>query len=279
MNSPLVSIIIATKNEEGNIENCLKSILCQTYPRDKIEIIVVDNNSADNTKKISQKYADKIFNKGPERSAQRNFGAKQAKGEYYLYLDADMILSQDVIAECVKKFKKWDLKTGNSKLAALYIPEIVTGNNFWSKVRRFERNFYNATVIDCVRFVKMKNFLAVGGFDETMSGPEDWDFDKKIRNLAKADIIKSIIYHNEGKFNLGKYLRKKKYYAKNFDIYINKWGGNDADVKKQFGLWYRYCGVFIEDEKWKKLLAHPILTIGTYFLRGLVGMQYLIKKK
>ena len=125
----------------------------------------------------------------------------------------------------------------------------------------------------------MKSFLAVGGFDETMSGPEDWDFDKKIRNLAKADIIKSIIYHNEGKFNLGKYLRKKKYYAKNFDIYINKWGGNDADVKKQFGLWYRYCGVFIEDEKWKKLLAHPILTIGTYFLRGLVGMQYLIKKK
>jgi len=45
MNFPLVSIIITTKNEERNIANCLKSILQQTYPSDKIEIIVVDNNS------------------------------------------------------------------------------------------------------------------------------------------------------------------------------------------------------------------------------------------
>ncbi|MDP2947712.1 MAG: glycosyltransferase [Nanoarchaeota archaeon] len=43
--APLVSVIITTKNEEKNIENCLKSILHQIYPRDKIEIIVVDKDS------------------------------------------------------------------------------------------------------------------------------------------------------------------------------------------------------------------------------------------
>ena len=108
--SPLVSVVITTKNEEKNIENCLKSILKQTYPRDKIEIIVVDNNSTDRTKEIARRYTDKVYNKGPERSAQRNFGAKQAKGEYYLYLDADMILSPNVISECVEKFGNWKLE-------------------------------------------------------------------------------------------------------------------------------------------------------------------------
>ena len=207
---PLVSVVVTTKNEEKNIENCLKSILRQTYPCDKIEIIVVDNNSTDRTKEIARKYADRVYNKGPERSAQRNYGAKQAKGEYYLYLDADMILSPKVIQESVERLEK------DNKLVALYIPEIVMGNSFWCKVRRFERSFYNGTVIDCVRFIRMKDFLAVNGFDESMSGPEDWDLDKKIRNRGEVDIdiIESLIYHNEGEFNWKNYLNKKRYYTR-----------------------------------------------------------------
>ena len=47
---PLVSVVITTKNEQKNIEKCLESIALQKYP--SIEIIVVDNNSIDNTKKI-----------------------------------------------------------------------------------------------------------------------------------------------------------------------------------------------------------------------------------
>ena len=277
-NLPVVSVIITTKNEEKNLENCLKSILQQTYPSDKIETIVVDNNSSDRTKEIARKYTDKVYNFGPERSAQRNFGAKQAKGEYYLYLDADMTLSPEVIEECVGKFENQDLKIENSQLIGLYIPEIVMGNTFWSKVRCFERSFYNATVIDCVRFVRMKDFLAVGGFDETMSGPEDWDFDKKIRNRGKVDIIKSVIYHNEGEFNLKKYLSKKVYYIQSFDKYIAKWGKNDKDIKKQLGIYYRFFGVFIENGKWKKLAKHSVLTFGMFTLRFLVGLQYLAVK-
>ena len=167
---PLVSVIVTTKNEEKNIENCFESILEQSYPCDKIEIIVVDNNSTDRTKEIVRTFKQSVlklyklsnfqlFNWGLERSAQRNFGAKKAQGKYYLYLDADMILSSEIIQESVNKLEKDD------NLIALYIPEIITGDRFWSKVRRFERSFYNATVIDCVRFVRIKDFLAVNGFD------------------------------------------------------------------------------------------------------------------
>lgn len=272
-----VSVIITTKNEENNIENCLKSISKQSYKN--IETIVVDNYSTDKTKQISLKYTKQFFEKGPERSAQRNFGVKKAKGEYILYLDADMILTKNVIKDCVNRFKNFKFQISNSPLVALYISEIVMGESFWCKVRRFERSFYDGTVIDAVRFISKKTFIRVKGFEESMPAAEDWDLDKKIRKIGKTDLVKTFIYHNEVNFNLVQYLNKKSYYIKNFDKYINKWGKDDIDIKKQLGFYYRYFGVFIENGKWKKILAHPILTLGLFFLKGIVGITYLINKK
>lgn len=272
---PLVSIIITTKNEEKNIDHCLKSIKKQTYPQRKLEIIVIDNNSTDKTKKIAQKYTDKVFNKGPERSVQRNLGMlKKSQGKYLMFLDADMTLSPLLIEKAVNKLE-------NSSLVALYIREIISGNSFWNKVRSFERSFYNATVIDCVRIIKKSVFKKTNGFDPSLIGPEDWDLDKKIRNLGKVDILdkkEAVIYHYEGKFNLKKYLEKKNYYAKSFQTYIKKWGKDDFDIKKQFGFKYRYLNVFMEKGKWKKMISHPILTGGMFFLRIMVGVIFLIAK-
>ncbi len=303
MTEPLVSVIITTKNEERNIENCLKSIELQTYPARRIEIVVIDNNSSDKTKEIAKKYTPKVFSKGPERSAQRNFGMiNKAKGKYVMYLDADMILSSTVIERSVKRLEKGDI-------LALYIPEIVLGNAYWSKVRRFERSFYDGTAIDCVRIIKKDVFEEVGGFDLKMTGPEDWDLDKKIRNMGEVavldkynfeeidQIVKRIdfsksdwvdylaklsplglIYHNEAEFNLKKYLQKKQYYGQSFKTYIGKWGENDSDVKKQFGLCYRYFAVFFTSDKRANLLKFPDLLLGMFFLRFLVGFNYLLKK-
>lgn len=275
MSLQLVSIIIPTKNEEKNIEDCLISIQNQTYSQEYIEIIVVDKNSDDKTKEIAKKYTDNIFNNGDktERSAQRNFGAQKAKGKYYLYLDADMSLNENVIQQAVEKMES------NNQLVGLYIPEIVIGNSFWCRARNFERSFYNSTVIDCVRFIRTKDFLAVQGFDEALTGPEDWDIDKKIRMRGQVDIIKARIFHNESNFNLSAYIRKKSYYIKNFDNYIQKWGQDDPDIKKQFSPYYRFFGVFTENGKWKKLVFHPILTFGMYFLRFLVGITFLVNRQ
>ena len=273
MNNPLISVTITTKNEEKNIENCIKSILEQSYKN--IEVIVVDNDSTDKTKEIALRYTQNVFNKGPERSAQRNYGMiDKSNGEYVMFIDADMILSSNLVENCVNFIN-------NNKIDALWIPEIVMGDKFFSKCRRFERTFYNGTSIDGARFFRKKKFVEVDGFDITMSGPEDWDIDKKIKreNIKLLDTKDSVIYHNEVEFNLKKYLSKKGYYAKSFDGYISKWGKDDEDIKKQFGLGYRYFGVFLENGKWKKLLSHPILAFGMYFLRFLVGVSFLINKK
>ena len=270
---PLVSITITTKNEERNIANCLKSIKQQTYPQKFIEIIVIDNNSIDKTKQLAKKYTKKVFNKGPERSVQRNFGMiEKSKGKYLMFLDADMTLSKTTINKAVSELE-------NTDLGALYIHEIILGDSFFSKVRNFERSFYNGTVIDCVRFIKKGIFRKVGGFDPSLTGPEDWDLDKKIRKIAKTAVLdNAVIYHNEGRFELKNYLSKKSYYSKSFDKYIKKWGKSDADIKKQFSPFYRYFIVFTEHGKWKKLILHPFLSLGIIYLRFLVGVVYLGRK-
>ncbi len=299
--TPLVSIVITTKNEAKNIENCLLSIQEQLYSH--IEAIVVDNTSTDATKAIAKQYTQQVFDKGPERSAQRNYGMLDiAQGEYVMFLDADMLLAPEVVATCVQTMQN------DASCVALHIPEIILGKNYWSQIRRFERTFYNGTVVDGARFFRKTIFTQVGGFDISMSGPEDWDIDKKLKQIGKIGLLanssnanhletwklgsfitqrgvgldaeySTVIFHNESEFELGFYLKKKAYYAQSFDAYINKWGRNDPDIKRQFGLFYRYFGVFVERGKWQKLLKHPLLTVGMYFLRFLVGLKYIMRNK
>jgi len=235
-----------------------------------MEIIVVDNYSLDKTFEIAKSLADKVVTFGPERSAQRNYGVyRLAVGKYIIFLDADMMLSNRVFQECVNLMEEDD------ELVALYIPELIRGKSFFSKVRNFERSFYSGTVIDCVRFIRRDAFIAAGGFDEALTGPEDWDLDKRIRRAGKVALISSPLFHNESEMSLRSYLLKKKYYCNHFDRYIKKWGCNDPDIKKQFGIGYRYFGVFLENGKWKKFIKRPIFAISTIFWRLVLGLVYL----
>ena len=266
---PLVSVIVSTKNEERNISACLESVVQQSTP--PLEIIVVDNFSEDKTTEIAQEYGAKIFQQGPERSAQRNYGVEKAQGKYILYLDADMRLSPKVIEECVNCCEV------DNKICGIYIPEFIVGKGFWINVRRFERSFYDGTVIDAVRFVPKTAIQQVEGFDLKNTGTEDWDFDKKIRGLGKTILAEANLEHDEGIFDLKNYLSKKNYYSKSFENYSKKWGRDDPDIRKQLSPWYRFLVVFVEQGKFVKLLKHPILTISMYYLRIRVGINYLLE--
>lgn len=269
-NDPTVSVVITTKNEEKNIENCLRSIKGQTFAN--IELIVVDNFSEDRTVEIAKKYTTKVYFKGPERSSQRNYGAQVANGEYLLYLDADMLLSPKVIDDCVEKCEVGGLD-------AIYVPERIVGEGFWIKVRDFERSFYTGTVVDAVRFVRRDLFLRVDGFDESLVGPEDWDFDRRVRKIGRTGLVDTPLYHNEGRFNMKRYLKKKSYYSNGIKNYVGKWGPSDKETMKQVGVWYRLMGVFVEKGKWKKLVRNPLLTIAMYCLRLRVALGYLQSTK
>jgi glycosyltransferase involved in cell wall biosynthesis len=264
--NPQVSVIVTTRNEERNIGNCLQSIKRQNYKN--LEIILVDNYSTDKTAQTAKKFDVKVFFKGNERSAQRNCGVEFAQGDFVLYLDADMILPPQLIEKCVERCRL-------GGFGALYVPERIVGEGFWIQVRDFERSFYTGTVVDAVRFIRRSLFLQVGGFDESLVGPEDWDFDRKIRGTAKVGVVDSFLLHNEGKFNMQRYLQKKNYYTEGIKKYVAKWGAGDAETVKQVGVRYRLVGVFVENGNWKKLVRNMHFAAAMYYLRFKVAVTYL----
>ena len=95
---PLVSVIIPAYNYEAYVSLAIQSVLSQSYPN--IEIVVVDDGSADGTADAVKKFADSVrcFSKKNEGlAAARNFGIRKSKGEFLLFLDADDELEENAI--------------------------------------------------------------------------------------------------------------------------------------------------------------------------------------
>jgi glycosyltransferase involved in cell wall biosynthesis len=253
---PLVSVIITTRNEAKTLERLLLSIASQTYSN--IEIIVVDNNSQDKTKRIASQYTKFIFNKGPERSAQRNFGAKKAKGSYYLMLDADMVLEKHVLSDCV------NLVTEQPAYKAVIIPEKSVGIGFWAQAKALERQCYvGDDTIEAARFFEKRAFQEAGGYDEVITGPEDWDLPQKIKKSHPIGRIKSAIIHHEGHLTLAKLARKKFYYGKKVAPYIAKHPVSTTTQQ----LVYLLRPAFYKH--WKLLLQHPGYFLGMLCILGI----------
>ena len=233
----LVSVIIpTTPKEKPMLEKCLKALDNSTYK--KLEIIVVDE--------------------GKERSEQRNIGIRRATGDCILYLDVDQKVSWYLIGECVCL-----IDSGHD---AVYIPEEIITKGFFAYLRNWERQFYTATPIDCVRFMKRENCPE---FDEELKGPEDSCHDRRVK--GKRAVSRSKIYHEDNVTVLS-YFKKKAYYAKSMKRFAEKYP-ND----KVLSFWWRCFGVFVEKGKYKMVLKRPdlfILIMLLILVRGVIYCQY-----
>ena len=264
-----LTVVITTKNEAANIAASIHSF-DSAVARGEAEVIVVDNASSDDTKKIALELGAAVYDKGPERSAQRNLGWRMARGEWVIVLDADMIIPPETVEEILSV----------EGADAYWIPEVRTGSGFRVKARNFERSFYDGTCVDALRLFRKDVLKATGGYDENLiAGPEDWELDIRVLATgAKCAVLKNHLIHNEKRLTFKKMLEKKAYYTKSFAAYKEKWRGHPA-VRRQFSPWYRFVGVFVEKGKWKKVLRHPILFAGVMFERFAVGIVYLFNRK
>jgi glycosyltransferase involved in cell wall biosynthesis len=259
MKNSKVSVIVPTKNSAEYLEPCLDSIRKQTYKN--TELIVVDNNSDDSTKEIAKKYAHHVYDHGPERSAQRNFGVEKSKGIYVLIIDSDMVLKPKVVEESVDKISK------NKMLKGLIVPEQSYGEGFWVKCKELERSFYiGVSWMEAARFFDRKTFNEFGGYDEENTGTEDYDLPQRIQQKYGTKSIGSInelIMHNEQRLSLLKTCKKKYYYAQKLQKYKSV-EANKANFRKQSNPIARYKLFF---SKPKKLFRHPLIGAGMLYLK------------
>ena len=212
MTSPLVSVVVPTKDVERTLRRCLGSIRSQTYPN--IELVVVDNFSTDRTFDVAQELADTVVQAGPERSAQRNLGIELAQGEYILWIDADMVLTPHVVADAVDTASR-------SGATAVFIPEQTVGSGFWTACRALERRCYvGVELIEAPRLIRRDWFTDRGGFASDVAGQEDADI--RMRLLREGRVMphtETVILHDEGHLTLPFILRKRYYYGQSLPAY------------------------------------------------------------
>lgn len=257
---PLVSIIIPTKNEEKNIVRSLKSLKAQTYPN--LEIVLVDNHSTDKTLKLARPYVTKTIISGPERSSQRNIGAKKAKGEWLLFIDADMESSRGLVSECVELTRKSKSK------AVVVANEEAKGYDFWGKALALERKTYrySPTFVTAARFFPKDDFLKLGGYDKQLISGEDWDLTQRFKDEGYPIFMtqKSYLRHHEAKTSLHELLKKEVFYIKHIKEYAKK---HPKAFSYQGSFLYRGL---IYARAWKTLIKHPLHSLAFLFYKFLV---------
>jgi glycosyltransferase involved in cell wall biosynthesis len=254
----LVSVIIPTRNSRRTLHSCLESINNQSYSN--TETIVVDALSTDDTVQIAEALGARIVSLDSERARAKNEGISQSRGEFLLFIDSDMVLQRKVIQECVQ------VCTKSPDIAGVVIPERSVGRGFWVKVRDFERSLYAGSKIESARFFRRAPVVKVGGFDEEFIFFEESTLPQRIENLG-LDVnsrISSSILHDEGNFDLKKWLSKKKYYSDTATSYREKYRYADSQTSISYRL-----KVFTSDGKWKLLLRNPFLSAGLFTLKAL----------
>ncbi len=273
MSNPIVSVIVTTRNNHETLDTCLSSIVNQIYQ--PIELIVVDRDSTDGTKMIARYYTEHVYNCGPERSAQRNFGVSKATGEFVVIIDSDMELTPHVIQDCV------DTMYYRPQTKGVIIPEESFGVGFWSKCKNLERSFYiGNNSLEAARFFTKDTFERVGGYDLDMISGEDWDLSARVRNLGRIERITSYIRHNEGNLRLVRSLRKKYYYAGKARTYLQK-NAVGSKLTADAGPVQRYKLFF---SKPRKLLSNPFVGAGMLLMKtcefgsGAFGYLFASKK-
>lgn len=244
------TIVIPTKNSIRTIERCLASVREQTVA---CELIVVDNSSSDGTTDTARRLADVVLNKGPERSAQRNAGLRCATADTVAFIDSDMELEPEVIAEALGALE--------GGAAGVTVPEYTDGYGFWVSVRRLERSYYDGDQkIEAARVFRRELIGAMGGFDESMPpGPEDWDLTIRVRQHGSLARTTARIRHDEGSIGYLEACRKKAYYAPGLKAFHDKYGRRQLASVLDRPYFRR---------PWRLLTPDPALGLGVLALKA-----------
>jgi len=260
LQTPTVSIIIPTFNSERTIEHCLQSVKNQSYSN--IEIIIVDRYSSDATSEIARKFSAKVWLLDSERSVAKNFGEAKAKGVFIMFIDSDMVLSPNLVDECVTLCL-------NENAEAVIMPELpISSGGFFGKCRVMEKSIYSGDELLAIpRFFTKKLFQEVGGFDETLIYGEDADLYARIKkNKRRIARAKTQILHLEGDFSWRNVVLKAYYYGENLPSLL----------KKNPLLSMRRVGIIRLARNLRMITRNPFTFSGIVLIKIVEYMAYLV---
>ncbi len=237
---PLISVIMPAYNAEETIEKAILSLLNLNYPKERIELLIVDNNSSDSTVDIIGKYPVTLLQECEKQSsyAARNLGVKVAKGEIYAFTDADCIVDVNWVMMGIEALQKADLVGG--KVEFIY-SEKKTSSEMYDSLISMDNELYilsskGATTANL--FVKSSIFSKIGLFDDTVVSGGDMEWTIRASNSGyKIEYSNAVIIrHPSRKF--------KDLMAKGFRVgtgFINIWRKSGLSSKQILSNIFRLC--------------------------------------
>ena len=185
-------MIIPTLNEEKNIQILLNLLYNQTYKN--FEVIIVDGNSKDDTKKMAMEYKNKLKLKlypvtKRHPAYQRNYGVLKSKCDLLLFIDADTLFDSVFIENSLNEIKRKKLISAGPKI----IPEV----KIWPYTAFF---YFVNNILNLFSFIKpcypghclfshKKEHNQIGGFNEDINVMHDLIYVNSVSKLGKFRII------------------------------------------------------------------------------------------
>jgi glycosyltransferase involved in cell wall biosynthesis len=175
-NLPLVSVLITTHNRSDLLKRAIESALRQTYKR--LEIIVIDDGSTDNTEEVVNQYLKQHDNlkylkhsKAKGANVARNNGIRHAKGEYIAGLDDDDSISDNYIEALVNAYNdNYSCVVAAAKIIMPRKTILLTKKDIIDIDDLFYFNEIGNQVL-----VKKENLIKAGMFDESLPACQDYD--------------------------------------------------------------------------------------------------------
>jgi len=178
VSEPKVTVVVPAYNAEATVGDCIGSLLAVEYPKDKMEIIFVDDGSTDATRDIIGRYPSvklmKQSHGGPAQA--RNLGWRSSAGEAVVFTDSDCIVPPEWIVGLVAELDYVDVVGGSLKPAGADTPaerfEQMRRDRLYGNRRRFV-----TALPSCNLAFKRSVLEEAGGFDEDYkyASAEDYD--------------------------------------------------------------------------------------------------------
>lgn len=211
---PFITVIIPCRNEEKYIGKCLGSIIANDFPKNKLEVLVVDGRSEDRTREIVEKYTKQysfiklLENPKKITPVAMNVGIKSSKGEIIIKMDAHSLYKKDYISKCVKHLKESGADNVGGVLKTLPSKDnIVTkaiaiclSHPFGAGTSYFRTGSKEPREVDTVAFgcYWKKIFDKIGLYNEKMAKIEDFELNYRLRKAGGKIMlfpdIKAIYY-------------------------------------------------------------------------------------
>ena len=200
-NLPKVSVIVPAYNAEKNIATLIESLLDSDYPKELLEIIIVDNNSNDKTKDIVKQYPVILLEEKNIQSsyAARNRGIRKSNGEIIAFIDSDCIATPQWIKEGVKTLVSENADLVGGKVEFVYSKH-KTAAELYDSITHMQNEFgikeFKASTTANL-FVKSFLFNEIGMFpDRVKSGGDGiWTSRATKNGFLLVYSPDAIVYH------------------------------------------------------------------------------------